>query len=70
VDSMRSRVKSTRKHMLLKLRRVGVGWWWFKRQTKVMKPKNTVEGHVDGDGFPKCIDLILKKSKLKISRRE
>jgi hypothetical protein len=29
-----------------------------------------VVGHVGGDGFPKCIDLILKKSKLKISGRE
>jgi hypothetical protein len=29
-----------------------------------------MEGCVGGNGFPKCIDLILKKSKLKISGRE
>ena len=36
---------------------------------KAATPRNMVEGRVDGDGFLKCIDLILKKSKLKISRR-
>jgi hypothetical protein len=33
-------------------------------------PRNTVERRMGGDGFPKCIDLILKRSKLKISKRE
>jgi hypothetical protein len=29
-----------------------------------------MQGRVDGDDFLKCIDLILKKSELKISGRE
>jgi hypothetical protein len=37
---------------------------------KTATPRNTVEGRVDGDSFPKCIDLILKKLKLKISSRK
>ena len=52
------------------LRCVGVGWWWFRRRTKAATPRNTVEGRVDGASFSKCIDLILKKLKLKLSGRE
>jgi hypothetical protein len=32
--------------------------------------RNTIEGRVGGDGFPKCADMILKKSKPKISKRK
>ena len=36
---------------------------------KEATPRNTMEGRVDGDGFPKCIDLILKKIKTKDFRK-
>jgi hypothetical protein len=37
---------------------------------EAMIPRNKVEEQMYGDGFPKCIDQILKKSNLKIPRME